>query len=62
MQEKTVDFNLLKDEELVKLFEKVAADNGTTVKEILDDFMKDYIVSNGHPEQVENRWPWNKQK
>jgi phosphomannomutase len=26
------------------------------------DFMKDYIVSNGHPEQVVNRWPWNKQR
>ena len=56
------DPGILKDEELKKLFDKVTLENGTTAKEVLNDFMKDYIVSNGHPEQVVNKWPWNKRK
>ena len=59
--EKTIEVSLLDDEELNALFERVAEKNGTTGKEVLSDFMKDYIVSNGHPEQVNNGWPWNKQ-
>ena len=57
-----IDLNLLFDREIVEQFEKVAFANGTTAKDVLNDFMKDYIVSNGHPEQVVNRWPWNKQR
>ena len=54
------DLGILGDEELKILFDKVTAENGTTAREVLSDFMKDYIVSNGHPEQVVNKWPWNK--
>ncbi len=57
---KLVDFNLYIDEEIATLFRKVASENGVTAKEVLTDYMKDYIVSNGHPELVENIWPWNK--
>ena len=64
MEEKSkiTDFNLFVDEEIAQLFRKVAVDNGTTAKEVLLGFMKDYIVSGGHPEQVVNRWPWNKKE
>ena len=55
------DINFLFERDLVENFKKVAEANNTTAKEILLDFMKDYIVSNGHPEQVINKWPWNKQ-
>ena len=55
-----IDLNLLFDRELVELFEKIASANDTTAKDILTNFMKDYIVSNGHPEVVRNHWPWNK--
>ena len=57
---KITDFNLFIDEETATLFRKVASDNGVSAKEVLVDFMKDYIVSGGHPEQVVNKWPWNK--
>lgn len=59
---KVVDFNLFVDEETATLFRKVAEENGVTAKDVLVDFMKDYIVSGGHPEQVVNRWPWNKKE
>ncbi len=59
---KVVDFNLFVDEEIATLFRKVAEENGVTAKDVLVDFMKDYIVSGGHPEQVVNRWPWNKKE
>ncbi|MBO5496034.1 MAG: hypothetical protein J5967_01405 [Oscillospiraceae bacterium] len=49
---KVVDFNLFVDEEIATLFRKVAEENGVTAKDVLVDFMKDYIVSGGHPEQV----------
>ena len=57
-----IDLNLLFDREIVEQFERIAFANETTAKDVLNDFMKDYIVSNGHPEQVVNRWPWNKQR
>ena len=59
---KIVDFNLFVDEEIATLFRKVAEENGVTAKDVLVSFMKDYIVSGGHPEQVVNRWPWNKKE
>ena len=40
-------------------FREAAAQQGESADEILSDFMKDYIVSGGHPEQVVNRWPWS---
>ena len=57
---KIVDFNLFIDEELATLFRKVTSENGVAAKDVLTDFMKDYVVSGGHPEQVVNKWPWNK--
>ena len=62
MSEKTkiVDFNLPVSEEIATLFKKAASENGVTAQNVLVDFMKDYIVSGGHPEQVVNKWPWNK--
>ena len=56
----TIDTNLFFDEKIVSLFRKVAMENGTTAEEVLDNFMKDYIVSEGHPEQVVNIWPWSR--
>ena len=47
------------EEETAVLFEKAAAENGSTPDVILDNFIKDYIVSGGHPETVANNWPWN---
>lgn len=58
---RVIDFSFLIDEETAGLFKKIAAENGTTAKEVLSDFIKDYVVSGGHPEQVINRWPWNRQ-
>ena len=60
--ESGINMTRLFDREIVEQFERVAFANGTTAKDVLNDFMKDYIVSNGHPEQVVNRWPWNKQR
>ncbi len=59
---KIVDFNLFVDEEIATLFRRVAEENGVTAKDVLVDFMRDYIVSGGHPEQVVNKWPWNKKE
>lgn len=59
---KLTDLNLWIDSELVERFKKVAEENEATAKEVLTDFMKDYIVSSGHPEQVVNKWPWNRRK
>ena len=50
------------DNELFAKFEKAAAQNDESADKILTDFMKDYIVSRGHPELVKNRWPWNNKK
>ena len=58
---KLVDFSFVVDEKLADQFKRAAQENGTTAKDILSDFMKDYVVSGGHPEQVVNKWPWNKQ-
>ena len=48
------------ERELWLQFIGVAAQNGESAEAILTGFMKDYIVSGGHPEQVINKWPWNK--
>ena len=57
MREKT---NTLLKDELYACFAEVAAENNADPEVILRSFMKDYIVSGGHPETVVNRWPWNK--
>ena len=43
---------ILEDQELMTMFERVALKNGRTPKEVLSSFIKDYIVSNGRPELV----------
>ena len=55
-----VDFNLVLNGETAQLFEKVCTENGVSAKNILEIFMKDYIVSGGHPEQVTGGMPWNR--
>ncbi len=59
---KLTDLNLWIDSEMIERFKKVAEENEASAKEVLTDFMKDYIVSSGHPERVVNKWPWNRQK
>ena len=51
---------LLTEQAINREFSEAAARNGESAAEILSDFMKDYIVSGGHPEAVVNRWPWNR--
>ncbi len=48
------------DEELAKQFKRAAEENGNTAEDVLLGFIKDYVVSSGHPEQVVNGWPWSK--
>ena len=59
-ESKIADFNLFIDETIAEKFKKVCADNGYSSKEVLEIFMKHYIVSSGHPEQVTGGMPWNK--
>lgn len=61
-ESKVVDFNLIIDAELAKDFERVCADNGVTAKFILGAFVRDYIVSGGHPEHVTGGMPWNRKR
>ena len=51
---------IFEDDELMEMFRRVTGKNGTTPEAVLADFITDYIVSNGHPEQVVNKWPWNR--
>ena len=51
---------LITGSEVFLLFKKAAEKNGESADDILSDFMKDYIVSGGNPEQVVNKWPWNR--
>lgn len=57
---KIVDFSCLIEADLLERFKRVAKENYTSASDVLSDFVKDYVVSGGHPEQVVNRWPWNK--
>ncbi len=43
---------ILEDRELMALFERAARKNGRSAEEVLGTFIRDYIVSGGHPEQV----------
>ena len=45
---------ILEDQELMKMFERVANKNGSSAEAVLSNFIKDYIVSGGHPEDVGN--------
>lgn len=51
-----------KDKVLLEDFERIAQKNKTTAEVVIADFIKDYIVSNGHPEEVVNKYPWNKKQ
>lgn len=46
--------------DLLESFSRIAMVNNTTPEDVISDFIKDYVVSGGHPEKVVNRWPWNK--
>ena len=52
--------NAMLNNELYARFAEVAAENDADPRAVLMSFIKDYIVSGGHPETVVNRWPWNK--
>ena len=56
---KIVDFNLFIDESIADDFKRVCEKNDVSAKMVLETFMKDYIVSGGHPEQVTGGMPWN---
>ena len=43
--------------ELMKKLEAVTEKNGITPESLLHNFVLDYIVSGGHPEQVGDRRP-----
>ncbi len=52
---KTLTFALLEDRELIAMFDCVARKNGSSAEAVLGDFIRDYIVSGGHPEDVVDR-------
>lgn len=53
-ENKSILTGLLEDNELLSMFERVAQKNGHSASEVLSSFIKDYIVSGGHPVQVLN--------
>lgn len=48
-EQKTVYEVIVNDQELMTMFERVAEKNGRSGEEVLATFIKDYIVSGGHP-------------
>ena len=61
MQNKSViDWSAVADEELVVRFDELCRVNGTSPEELLSAFIKDYVVSGGHPETVIGKWPWSR--
>ena len=51
----TIEFKILEDRELIAMFDRVARKNGSTAEVVLSEFIRDYIVSGGHPENVGDR-------
>ncbi len=47
--------------DLAARFAEICGRNGAAPERVLSSFIKDYIVSGGHPEQVANGWPWSRQ-
>ena len=47
---------ILADYELTSRFERVSHENGLSAETVLRNFIKDYIVSGGHSEAVNNLW------
>ena len=62
MTEHNTISEILNDRELMELFERTAKENGTTCQKVLSDFIKDYVVSGGHPETVVGKWPWSRKE
>ena len=61
MQNKSaINWSEIVNEELASRFAKICQDNETSPEDVLSAFIKDYIVSGGHPETVINGWPWNR--
>lgn len=58
--EETVGLWLGDDEQILEKFRKIAIRNGTTAEKLFSSFVMDYVVSNGHPENVNGGHPWNK--
>ena len=52
---KTLTFTILEDRELIAMFDSVARKNGSSAEAVLGEFIRDYIVSGGHPENVGDR-------
>ncbi len=55
-----VNWPIAADSELATRFAVICEANGTSPEEVLSAFIKDYIVSGGHPETVIGKWPWNR--
>ena len=51
----TITFAILEDQELIAMFDRVARRNGSSAEAVLGEFIRDYIVSGGHPEKVGDR-------
>lgn len=58
--EEAVGLWLGDDELILEKFRKIARRNGTTAEAVFSGFVKDYIVSSGHPENVVGGYPWNR--
>ena len=56
--ERTVEIAV--ERETFAQFREAAGRHGRSAEELLNCFMKDYIVSDGHPEQVSGGQPWNR--
>ena len=54
-ENKTKTFAILEDQELIRMFDRVARENGSSAEVVLSEFIRDYIVSGGHPEKVGDR-------
>ena len=48
-------FAILEDQELIALLDRVARKNGSSAEAVLSEFIRDYVVSGGHPESVGDR-------
>ena len=56
----SVNWQEVAEAELSARFAEICAANGTSGEAVLSAFVKDYVVSGGHPEKVVGKWPWNK--
>ncbi len=55
-------FFLFINESIASDFKRICEKSGVSTKAIPVAFMKDYIVSNGHPEKVIDSMPRNKKR